>query len=137
MPCQCTCKYCGKRFDRYSGYLINLSDDALETLRPMVNFDKHSVLCSDCIEKLLDVEVIPFKYLKTKGKRPKRYFVSNYLYSLRKQGTISKDVDYIQRHWQSFVDACKAVEKDGLIYLQPEIVYVFNYPRDIRNYIKE
>lgn len=85
MNCKYTCSKCGRRFDKFSGYLVNLSPSALEWyytlpwIKEWFKTHKHSILCSDCIESLHgSLTAKDFKY--------KRGFwlISNLCYIARK-----------------------------------------------------
>lgn len=117
--CKCTCKICGRKFDRYSGHLLNLSDKALDELRGKVQSEKHFVLCSDCVETLLGRFIVPMSYLKWKSARNSSYwYTSNYLYCLRKIGVIyscNSKIKCSDLHYQSIVEFCKKVENKGVL----------------------
>lgn len=53
--CNTTCVKCGKRFDRFSGLLLNLSDKVLgefyniQVVKEALKEHKHTTLCVDCL----------------------------------------------------------------------------------------
>ena len=95
MACNTTCCKCGDKFDRFSGKLINLSDESLKvfySLPFIKNYlnnpeHKHPTLCAKCLEELLGRKLLlsDFKFKNYKGQ--KYWYSSNevYLLSLRLQ----------------------------------------------------
>lgn len=94
--CSCKC-HCGRKFDKTSGYLLNLSDKALKKLSNCKKFkeikelyfdgekQKHFVLCSDCIESLMGpIRVQDLKFKKN------RWLTSNIAWYLRKKGWLTE-----------------------------------------------
>lgn len=57
MACKYRCSLCGKRFDKFSGQLVNLSDlalkwfYALDKATILLKCHKHVILCADCLER--------------------------------------------------------------------------------------
>ena len=91
-----TCVKCEKKFDKMSGYLVNISDLLMDSLRnnlevkKLSDKGKHFVYCSDCIEKLLnrDLTIQDLKFKDT----PKYWMVSNVLYFARKNFGVNSSV---------------------------------------------
>lgn len=79
MSCKSTCPVCGRKFDRYSGYLLNISDKCISELRSKVSFNKHVVVCSECIRNILGRSIL-VKDLKFKGDK---WYTSNIAWLLR------------------------------------------------------
>ena len=96
--CSCTCR-CGRKFDKFSGYLVNLDDWVLKKLKEKPAFQeilkeytvdgktKHFVLCSDCVEELLGEKLMTadFKY---KGGQ---WMTSNAAYFLRRLNLLTPE----------------------------------------------
>ncbi len=132
MPCSCTCKCCGRKFDRYSGYLLNISDGAIEILKEKnPSLEGHSVLCSDCIEKSVNRNIISFNLLKWKVVKGERYwYTSNYFYFLRKFNFKLDD---------SLIRCVSRVDLKGIIREYPyQYLWSINNhkPIDIRDILK-
>ena len=83
-----TCVRCGKKFDKMSGYLINISESLMRRLfdfqevKNLADKGKHFVYCSDCLEKLLGTS-LTMDSMKFKGTQ-NYWMVSNILYFARK-----------------------------------------------------
>lgn len=90
MTCTAHC-ICGRQFDKYSGYLVNISDECISELNSseifhkikdkytVQNTTKHFVLCSVCLSKCLR-RPIHFMDYKFKGGA---WMTSNILHHLR------------------------------------------------------
>lgn len=131
MPCSCTCKVCDRKFDRYSGYLLNISDSLREELsdkeevQNLSEQGKHFVLCSKCIENIIDRR-IKLSDMKFASKRDGlHWYTSNLLYLYKKavdkgtkiigsKGSFSIGVDV----FNEYVNILKSKEDKGILNLK-------------------
>ena len=97
MACKTTCCRCGDKFDRFSGKLINISDEGLKEFYSLSFVKdsikdpshKHPTLCSECLIELLGRNLV-FKDIKFKNGR---WMTSNvaFLIKISKLSEVYKD----------------------------------------------
>lgn len=82
MVCSVTCSKCGLKFDKWSGKLLNLSDDLLKDyyttsfVSEWLKSHRHVTLCSDCLKLVLQRN-LRFSDIKFKNNR---WMTSNVVY---------------------------------------------------------
>lgn len=101
MACNTTCIKCGDKFDRFSGKLINLSDQGLQKFYSIPYIKeycknpehKHVTLCAKCLEEELKG---PLKMSDLKIKNG-RYMTSNIAFMLKSGGWLSAEaLEYLK-----------------------------------------
>lgn len=105
--CTSTCPECGRKFNRYSGYLLNISDSCIGELKSRVQYNKHVVLCSDCIARILGRNLVVGDF-KFKGNL---WYTSNIVWLLRKRlesGRLSED------EYQKEIAILKSLDNKGV-----------------------
>lgn len=109
MACTTVCVKCGRKFDRFSGLLVNLSEEFLPTFYSLPSIieaaknKQHTTLCSHCLVQELG-RPLSWKDLRFKNNKVMTATVSFLL--LRKYKDLSLCSDKIQ--------LLKSEEKSGL-----------------------
>lgn len=118
MACRATCLRCQRKFDRYSGLLILVSESLLDETRPLLQSPGHHfVLCSECLQKAIG-RPFTVKDLKFKSTRQgKQWYTANLIWLERerlKAGRVSES------HFDSYVKSLQETELKG--GLQPKFL---------------
>lgn len=109
MACNTICVKCGRKFDRFSGLLLNLSDDflpefySLPSIVEAAKNKKHTTLCASCLQSELN-RSLTWKDIKFKNGKIMTSTISFLL--LRKY----KDLSLCQDR----IDLLRSEDKSGL-----------------------
>jgi len=112
MPCRTRCAKCGLQFDRFSGKLINISDEGLKEFysTPFIQDylkdprHKHPTLCADCLKSELGREL---KMSDIKFKNGK-WMTSNVAYLICNSGVTEERMKELIEHLRS-------IDKAGIL----------------------
>ena len=112
MPCRTKCSKCGLQFDRFSGKLINISDEGLKEFysTPFIQeylkdpLHKHPTLCSDCLKSELGREL---KMSDIKFKNGK-WMTSNVAYLI-----MNSALDNTRK--EELIEHLRAIDKSGVL----------------------
>jgi hypothetical protein len=121
MACKTTCCKCGLKFDRFSGKLINISDEGLKEFYSLSFIQeylkdtshKHPTLCSDCLIELLgrDLSLNDIKFKNGK------WMTSNVAYLINK-------LNKSQSYKDSKIEKLRDLDSSGIL--------PFKHPKDDR-----
>ena len=126
MACKTTCCKCGSRFDRFSGKLINISDEGLKDFYSLPFIQeylkntshKHPTLCSDCLIELLGRD-LTLKDIKFKNGK---WMTSNVAYLINK-------LNKSQSYKDSKIEKLRELDSSGIL--------PFKHPKDDRLILSE
>lgn len=126
MACKTTCCRCGSKFDRFSGKLINISDEGLKDFYSLPFIQeylknaahKHPTLCSDCLTELLGRE-LALKDIKFKNGK---WMTSNVAYLINK-------LNKSQSYKDNKIEKLRDLDSSGIL--------PFKHPKDDRLIVSE